>query len=186
MNSQIKGIQKHLKYAILLYFCAFSVTAETKTEHVSEPDSYRTENYRAPVPNTLIGATVIDTPEALKQFISSHNPRLIDVYPAPNKPDNLLKSTLWIEPKRDTLPGTRWLANVGHGIMPDSLIDLLKKNLPDDQPVVIFCEPNCWHSWNAAKRALELGASEVVWYRAGVTGWREAGFALETHTPIRP
>ncbi|WP_394212208.1 rhodanese-like domain-containing protein [Enterovibrio calviensis] len=186
MNSQIKGMQKCVKSAILLCFCALSVNAETNKVPVSEPDNYRTENYRASVPYSLIGATVIETPQALKQFMTLHDPLLIDVYPAPNKPDNLLKTTLWIEPRRETLPNALWLANVGHGIMPDSLINLLKQNLPSDQAVVIFCEPNCWHSWNAAKRALELGAQDVVWYRAGVTGWKEAGFALETHTPIRP
>ena len=83
--------------------------------------------------------------------------------------------------------GCHLLANAGHGIAPDSLIQLLKNQLPDDAPVVvIFCEPNCWHSWNAGKRAIELGAGEVYWYRAGVKGWKEAGFALETQHPVRP
>ncbi|WP_035024878.1 rhodanese-like domain-containing protein [Enterovibrio calviensis] len=186
MNSHVEGKKKHLKYAILLCFCAFSVIANTELEPVPEPDTYRMENFRAPVPNTLDGANVIDSPQALKQFISERAPRLIDVYPAPNKPDNLADGTLWIEPTRETLPNALWLANVGHGIMPDSLIALLGENLVGSHPIVIFCEPNCWHSWNAAKRAIALGGQDVYWYRAGVKGWREAGFALESHTPIRP
>ncbi|MGF1768185.1 hypothetical protein L4D06_12525 [Enterovibrio makurazakiensis] len=186
MNSHVEGKKKHLKSAILLCFCAFSVTANTEPQSMSEPDSYRMENFRAPVPNTLQGANVINSPQALKQFIAHHDPRLIDVYPAPNKPDNLPDTTLWIEPIRETLPNALWLANVGHGIMPDALISLLSENVKHSQPIVVFCEPNCWHSWNAAKRALELGAQDVYWYRAGVKGWREAGFELEKHTPIRP
>ncbi|KXF80370.1 hypothetical protein ATN88_10555 [Enterovibrio coralii] len=159
-----------------------SINAET----VPEPADYRNSQYRAPVPETLKGAQVINTPEVLKSFIAQRNPLLIDVYPAPNRPDTLTKDTLWIEPKRDTIPASLWLANVGHGIVPDSLIALLKNSLPADRPVVIFCEPSCWHSWNAGKRAIELGAEDVYWYRAGVRGWQDAGYELETHTPVRP
>lgn len=168
--------------AILHILQATSVSAET----VPEPSDYRTENYRSAVPATLTGGQVIESAEQLVAFIKTRHPVLIDVYPAPNKPDNLSPDTLWIEPSRETLPGALWLANVGHGIAPDSLIHLLQNQLPDDEPVVIFCEPNCWHSWNAGKRAIELGAKEVYWYRAGVKGWKEAGYALETQHPVRP
>ncbi|WP_244556489.1 rhodanese-like domain-containing protein [Enterovibrio nigricans] len=168
--------------AIFICLCTISINAET----VLEPLDYRNNQYRAPVPTTLQGARVIESPEALKAFMTQDNPVLIDVYPAPNRPDNLSQNTLWIEPKRDTIPSSLWLANVGHGIVPDSLVKLLADNLPLNRPVVVFCEPSCWHSWNAGKRALALGAKEVYWYRAGVKGWQEAGYELETHTPVRP
>ncbi|MDD1781591.1 hypothetical protein LRP49_10340 [Enterovibrio sp. ZSDZ35] len=171
-----------VKCAIFLYFCATSINAET----VPEPDGYRNAQYRAPVPETLQGAQVIETPEALKLFMANANAVLIDVYPAPNRPEGLSKDTLWIEPKRDTIPSSLWLANVGHGIVPDSLVSLLAENIPQQGPVVVFCEPSCWHSWNAGKRAIELGAKDVYWYRAGVKGWQEAGYELETQTPVRP
>ncbi len=167
--------------AILFCFCAFKINAET----TPEPENYRTSDYRGSVPDTVSGAQVIDSPATLKSMIDTEDPVLIDVYPAPNKPDDLAPGTLWIEPRRDTLPGALWLANTGHGILPDNLITLLQTYLPDDRPVVIFCEPRCWHSWNAAKRAVELGAKNVYWYRNGVTGWSEAGYPLETHTPVR-
>ncbi|CZF84111.1 hypothetical protein GCE9029_04207 [Grimontia celer] len=168
--------------AILYSLQVISISAET----IPEPDDYRTENYRAAVPETLSGGQVIASAEQLATFIKARRPVLIDVFPAPNKPDNLSSDTLWIEPSRETLPGALWLANVGHGIAPDSLIHLFQNQLPVDAPVVIFCEPNCWHSWNAGKRAIELGAKEVYWYRAGVKGWKEAGYALETQYPVRP
>lgn len=173
--------------AILLCFCAMNISAETNSSPVIEPNDYRTEHYRAPVPTTLLGASVINAPDELHAFIERKTPRLIDVYPAPNKPEGLVKNTLWIEPTRDTLPNTYWLANVGHGIVPDDLVALLKAHLPiDDTPIVIFCEPSCWHSWNASKRALELGATHVYWYRAGVKGWKDAGYPLEAAEPVRP
>jgi hypothetical protein len=30
-----------------------------------------------------------------------------------------------------------------------------------------YCLADCWMSWNAAKRALSLGYSNVAWYREG-------------------
>lgn len=170
---------------ICAILCGIQVTT-LSAETVPEPVDYRTENYRADVPATLQGGRVLDTPQQLVTLINRSHPVLIDVYPAPHKPDNLTPETLWIEPTRETLPGALWLANVGHGIAPAPLIQLLKSRLPDNSPVVVFCEPNCWHSWNAGKRAIELGAKEVYWYRAGVTGWKAAGLALETQHPVRP
>ncbi|WP_325890950.1 rhodanese-like domain-containing protein [Grimontia sp. NTOU-MAR1] len=170
---------------ICAILCAFHITS-ISAETIPEPNSYRTENYRAAVPETLTGGQVIDSAEQLAAFIDARRPILIDVFPAPNKPKDLSPDTLWIEPSRETLPGAIWLANVGHGIAPDSLIQLLKTSLPNNTPMVVFCEPNCWHSWNAGKRAIELGAKDVYWYRAGVKGWKEAGYALETQHPVRP
>jgi len=47
-----------------------------------------------------------------------------------------------------------------------------------DAPLVFFCLKNCWMSWNAAKRALEYGYSNVMWYRDGSDGWQELGYPL--------
>jgi rhodanese-related sulfurtransferase len=38
-------------------------------------------------------------------------------------------------------------------------------------------------SWNAAKRALSLGYSNVAWYRDGTDGWSASGLPLENATP---
>ena len=38
-------------------------------------------------------------------------------------------------------------------------------------------------SWNAAKRALELGYSDVAWYPEGTDGWLIAGLPLQDATP---
>jgi PQQ-dependent catabolism-associated CXXCW motif protein len=49
--------------------------------------------------------------------------------------------------------------------------------------VVLYCQANCWMSWNAAKRALSLGYSNVAWYPEGTDGWSAAGLPLEDATP---
>src|SRR5882724_4418025 len=50
-----------------LALAAFALAAQVSAqEWVPEPDGYRTENYRAPVPATLAGARVLSTAEAEK------------------------------------------------------------------------------------------------------------------------
>ena len=40
--------------------------------------------------------------------------------------------------------------------------------------LVIYCQANCWMSWNAAKRALSYGYPNVAWYPEGTDGWQRA------------
>jgi PQQ-dependent catabolism-associated CXXCW motif protein len=49
--------------------------------------------------------------------------------------------------------------------------------------VVLYCLADCWMSWNAAKRAQEIGYSNVAWYREGTDGWFAAGLPLEETAP---
>ncbi len=51
------------------------------------------------------------------------------------------------------------------------------------RPLVFYCLKDCWMSWNAAKRALELGYKNVDWYPEGSDGWAAAGLPLEKRTP---
>ena len=46
-----------------------------------------------------------------------------------------------------------------------------------------YCLADCWMSWNAAKRALKIGYSNVAWYRDGTDGWLAAGLPLQEATP---
>ena len=43
--------------------------------------------------------------------------------------------------------------------------------------VVIYCLADCWMSWNAAKRILAYGYSNVAWYPEGTDGWERTGLA---------
>ena len=48
-----------------LIFAAFAFTVSAHTQgNAPEPEGYRTDNYRAPVPATLAGARVLATEEA--------------------------------------------------------------------------------------------------------------------------
>jgi PQQ-dependent catabolism-associated CXXCW motif protein len=158
----------------------------------TEPDGFRMCDFNAEVPAGVAGARVIPSAGELRALIDDLGPVLFDVYPAPNRPAQLSADVLWIEPTRETLPQAVWLANVGMGPAPTELEHLLAGALnrathgDTSFPVVIFCEPRCWHSWNASKRAVLLGYQNVYWYKGGVEGWRLAGYPLETVHPVRP
>ena len=40
-------------------------------------------------------------------------------------------------------------------------------------PVVVFCKPDCWASWNAGKRLVRAGYTNVAWFPDGVDAWQE-------------
>jgi PQQ-dependent catabolism-associated CXXCW motif protein len=151
---------------------------------VPEPEGYRLDAYRAPVPRTLEGAVVLDT-TGLIALLAREPVVLIDVMPAPRRPPGRGAGRPWLPPPRFHLPGSVWLPNVGLGELPASTAAWLARRLEEltggtkTKPLVFYCERDCWMSWNAAKRAhRELGYRRVHWYPDGIQGWEEAGLAL--------
>lgn len=48
-----------------------------------------------------------------------------------------------------------------------------------DRPMVFYCQSvQCWMSYNAALRAINLGYTSVLWYRGGIEAWQQAGLPL--------
>ena len=155
---------------------------------VSEPDGYRTEAYRAPTPLTLRGAQVLTTPQA-EGLWKAGTAAFIDVLPRPPRPAELPAGTIWHDARRLNIPGSIWLPNTGFGALAAVTEAYLRRGLErasagsDSKLLVIYCQRDCWQSWNAAKRALALGYSHVAWYPGGTDGWQEAGLPLEDATP---
>ncbi|GEO87291.1 MULTISPECIES: PQQ-dependent catabolism-associated CXXCW motif protein [Alphaproteobacteria] len=147
---------------------------------VEEPDAYRNEEFRAPVPASLSGATVVSTDEAYALW-QAGDVAFIDVLPHPPKPANLPEGTVWNEKPRISIEGAIWLPNTGYGKLADITLAYFKSGLEKAsggdkaKPLLFFCLPECWMSWNAAKRALELGYRRVYWYPDGSEGWTTAG-----------
>ena len=44
--------------------------------------------------------------------------------------------------------------------------------------MLFFCKTDCWMSWNAAKRAVARGHSQVGWFPGGVDDWQAEGREL--------
>lgn len=146
-----------------------------------EPDGYRTGALRAPTPATLSGARVLDLAglEAMLAAGRAPVPVLIDVGPADIKPANFPASSLWI-PTHRSIPGAVWLPGAGLGdLAPDRealLLDLVASLTGGDRdaPIVVFCKPDCWASWNLGRRLVLAGYGGVAWFPGGVDAWQEA------------
>ena len=154
-----------------------------------EPSDYRMDEYRAPVPATLRGATVLDTAQAHALW-EKRAAEFVDVLPRPPRPAGLPAGTIWHPKPRQDLPDSIWLPDTGYGALAPIMAEYFASNLRNatkgdrERPVVFYCLAECWMSWNAAKRALALGYTHVDWYPEGTDGWARAGYRLELREPM--
>src|SRR5882757_11295153 len=166
---------------------AFSAPAPAQ-DSVLEPDGYRTENYRTPVPATLAGARVLTTAEA-EAVWRAGTAVFIDVLPRAPKPPNLPAGTIWRDKPRLNIPGSVWLPDTGYGALAPVMENYLRANVARisagdrAKMLVVYCQRACWMSWNAAKRILAMGYPNVAWYPDGTDGWEEAGLPLQESKP---
>ena len=150
-----------------------------------EPEGYRGPPYAAPVPDTLAGATVVDN-QAAAALHRDGKAVFIDVMPRDVKPADLPEGTIWRDKPRDSIPGSIWLPNTGFQSLSPEEEAYLRAGLEQatkgnrDQAIVVFCRADCWMSWNVAKRALEFGYTQVIWYPEGPEGW----VTLPTNPPL--
>lgn len=158
-------------------------------ENPPEPEGYRTDNYRSPVPATLSGARVLATQDA-EAIWRAGKAVFIDVLPRAPKPPNLPEGTVWRDKPRSNIPGSIWLPDTGYGALAAATEVYLREGLAratgGDQAkqLVIYCQADCWMSWNAAKRALSYGYSNVAWYPDGTDGWQRANLSVEDSQPV--
>lgn len=48
-------------------------------------------------------------------------------------------------------------------------------------PLVFYClSTQCWMSYNAALRAINMGYTNVLWYRGGIEAWKMAGNQVQS------
>ncbi len=158
----------------------FQVDAET---------GFRMERYRAPVPESIPGGTVADT-----QFVTNAQKSgdivLIDVYPPRGLGPDPLDGHWVISEKRHSIAGAIWLPEVGRGHLESDAIDFFSRNLErltsgdKNKGIVFFCTADCWQSWNASKRAIDWGYTNVFWYPEGSDGWQEEGMSVVLTQPV--
>ncbi len=153
-----------------------------------EPDHYRTDRYREPTPQTLRGARVVTTSE-VEAIWKSGNAAFVDVLPRPPKPVNLPAGTIWHERPRLNIPGSIWLPDTGYGALAPSMEAYLREGLAKvtggdhGKTLVFYCLRSCWMSWNAARRAVAMGYTNVIWFPDGTDGWEDELLPLKPSVP---
>jgi len=176
------------RVAAALVAAVLAAPAWAQQQEPFEPEGYRTDNYRAPVPATLAGARVLTTVEA-EAIWRARSGAFIDVLPRPPKPKNLPEGTVWRDAPRRNISGSLWLPDTGYGNLPPAMDDYLRRGLAQASRgdkaalLVIYCLADCWMSWNAAKRALAYGYSNIAWYPYGTDGWERAALPTEEAQP---
>jgi PQQ-dependent catabolism-associated CXXCW motif protein len=179
-----------MRWAIAgLIAASFALAAVGRAQQApAEPEGYRNDNYRAPVPATLAGARVVTTEQA-EAIWRAKSAAFIDVLPRPPKPPNLPAGTIWRDKPRLNIPGSIWLPDTGYGTLAPESEDYLRNGLAaasggdNAKLLVIYCLADCWMSWNVAKRALAYGYSNVAWYPEGTDGWQRAELPLADSHP---
>lgn len=150
--------------------------AYAASDKVAEPSGLWTGVLASDTPATLTGAQVIDV-STLEQLLD-RQPVLIDVGGADRKPDNLPADTIW-KPIHRSIPGAAWFPGAGPSDLPPEKVETLMRQVDEltkgdkTAPVVTFCQPKCWASWNVGKRLVQAGYTSVYWLPAGVKGWQE-------------
>lgn len=145
------------------------------TVTVPEPDGVWTGPMLGPTPQTLKGATVLDI-SALDALMAKE-PLILDVGPADQKPADFPKDSLWL-PIHRSIPGAVWMPGAGAAPLDlareEAFYARMEQLTKRDKstPIVVFCHPDCWGSWNAAKRLVLRGYTRVHWFPEGIEGWQ--------------
>jgi PQQ-dependent catabolism-associated CXXCW motif protein len=177
-----------------LLLAAFVTTAPAYPQAlVPEPDGYRMNDYRTLVPETLAGARVLTTAEAetiwRAKTAGFETAVFIDVLPRAPKPPNLPAGTIWRDKPRLNIPGSVWLPDTGYGKLAEATEDYLRRGVErasggnNAALLVVYCQADCWMSWNAAKRVLSYGYTNVAWYPEGTDGWERANLPTADSQP---
>lgn len=162
--------------------------AEDMPPGVDPVTGYRMDNYRAPTPATIPGGVVADF-AMVEKASRGEAYQLVDVYAKGVKADP--KTGEWaIMEERQHIPGSIWLPGVGFGALDKEQESYFRRNLEDitkgdkGKGLMFYCMSDCWHSWNAARRAIQWGYDNVAWYPLGTDGWKEGGGQLVTIKPV--
>jgi PQQ-dependent catabolism-associated CXXCW motif protein len=154
----------------------FHAAPTTMAQQVALPDGYRQSDYDAPVPDHVPGAITVGD-DAAYALWRSGRVGFIDVMPNLARPKSLPGDAVWHGRSRQSVPGALWLPDVGFGTLDKPARAQLEAGLrtasneDPDAPILFLCRADCWMSWNASKRAIELGYTTVFWYPDGSTGW---------------
>lgn len=154
-----------------------------------DANGYRSQRYRAPLPSSVPGGQVV-TADQVQAFIEQHQPALIDVLSVTLRTEAIDFGISWLpESARENIPGSVWLPNVGRADLEPFMLRFFRDHLAEVSgdnkayPVLFYCIADCWMSWNAVKRAAELGYTNLYWFPEGTDGWLAAGGEVVTAEP---
>lgn len=155
---------------------ADSYAGELSDFGVPQQDELK-QNVGSPTPLTIPGGRRVTTSEVFK-FLGTEV-ILIDVLRDNSGGHLTLPGAIYIPGAGD--PGT-FRDRIQHKLTP-VLSQLTSRNA--NRPLLFYCEgAKCWESYNAALRAMQMGFHNVLWYRGGLSSWREAKLKMQPAAAI--
>jgi len=161
---------------LLALVLAAAVSRADSRVTVPEPDGLWTGPMRGHTPATLEGATVIDL--SALDAVMPEGPVVLDVAAADKKPADFPSDMPWL-PIHRSIPGAVWMPGAGAAPLDPTREGLFYRRLEElthgdkAKVIVTFCHPECWGSWNAAKRLVLKGYTRVNWFPEGIEGWQD-------------
>lgn len=148
---------------------------------------YRLAHYRGVIHAPPEGVVRIDAGAA--RALWRKRALFLDVNPAPGAVHDAQSGRWLLAEPHDSIPGAYWFAESGRGDMAQAMtasflrgVRRLAKTAPR-RPIVVFCQADCWMSWNAALRLHRAGFRDVRWFADGLDGWKEAGLPTARAMP---
>ncbi|MFO1057022.1 MAG: rhodanese-like domain-containing protein [Dongiaceae bacterium] len=149
----------------------YGTYAEELEDFGIAPQSSLKPKVGAPTPLTIPGGTTVTTAAVVEALDKGVQFLLIDALKTAGHP---------------SIPNAYDFGYAGHGgTFDDDVQERLWRELSQltghrpDIPLVFFCQgARCWESYNAALRAIQMGFSNVYWYRGGLAAWQAAGLPL--------
>jgi PQQ-dependent catabolism-associated CXXCW motif protein len=141
--------------------------AEGQDFGVAPTSQLKTGGMHGPTPTTIPGGMVITT-GALVSLLGNQQvkPVLLDILGGPEILPGAIAASPAAQPGSFTDETQR-----GFG---QFLQQQTQGNM--ETPIVLYCLSNqCWMSYNAALRAINMGYKNVLWYRGGIEAWKAAG-----------
>lgn len=134
---------------------------------VAPTSELHTGAMHGPTPSSIPGGQVITT-KGLVALLANQQvrPVLLDVLGGP-----------------EIIPGAQ---NATPAAQPGSFTDQVQEGFSrflqqmtqgnKEMPLVLYCLSNqCWMSYNASLRAINMGYRNVLWYRGGIEAWKAGG-----------
>lgn len=162
--------------------------AQSSNEPPFDPvTGYRIAHYRGVVAQAPEGIGRIDTARA--EALWRAGASFVDVNPAPGATSDAATGRWHLAEQHASIPGAYWFPETGRGVLTPATEHYLVQGVRrlamrhPHRPIVVFCQADCWMSWNAALRLHRAGIRRIFWFAEGLDGWRDAKLSV---APVRP
>lgn len=167
----------------------WAVAAAEPPQHFDAATGYRIARYQAAVPDVPPAGTRVWLDE-IDRLVADQRAVLLDVSPIHGAGYDPTTGAWRLSRSHQSLPDAVWLPEVGRGDAPAAIVTYLERQLTrltggdKSRAIVIFCNADCWMSWNAMKRAASLGYGNLKWFPEGIDGWRDFDRKLVPVAPV--